>query len=194
MYWTVFLCYAGPLSIANAQITLELDAVYSPPAVVPTDPADMTYNAPEMDYMLEPVKVLLKDSSSNLVTEPTIVTLTTILATNLNVPGNPGDTYGGALCQHNKWTHRFGTCRYMDDGCIELNCNTTDPNYPLGKIEVETVNGIATFDRLLHTKYTGADQRRLRFFAEVNGTSATLDSNAFDVDCKCCVYNNCLSS
>lgn len=167
--------------------------MYSPPAVIPTDPSEMTYNAPEMDYMLEPVKVLVKDSNGDLVMQSTTVTVTTILATNLNTPGNPGDNYTGILCQHNKWTHRFGTCRYMDDACIELNCNTTDPSYPLGKIEVETVNGIASFERLLHTMYTGTDLRRLRFYAEVNGTSATLDSHAFGVDRKhlfqCTLHN-----
>ena len=158
--------------------------MYSPPAIIPSDPIDMIYNAPENDHMLEPVKVRVLSDGVNLLMDPVVVMATTILASNLNVP-NTGDTYTGALCQHNKWTHRYGTCRFMDDGCVELNCNTTDPAYPMGKVEVTSENGVAVFERLLHTVYTGTDDRRLRFFVEVNGTNATVDSNAFEVDRKC---------
>lgn len=173
------LVSVGPLC-CNAQLSLQLDPMFSPPLSIPTDPARMTYNAPEHDHMLEPVNVRVLSNGVNLM-EPVTVIATTILASNLNVP-NTGDNYNGTLCQHNKWTHRFGTCRFLDNNCMELNCNTTDPLYPLGKVEVTSVNGVASFERLLHTMYTGGNNRRLRFYAEFNGTTATVDSNIFGVD------------
>ena len=65
-----------------------------------------------------------------------------------------------------------------------MTCNTTDPNYPLGKVEVETVDGVASFERLLHTVHSGTDQRRIRFFADINGTVANVTTEAFEVTCK----------
>ena len=62
-----------------------------------------------------------------------------------------------------------------------MTCNTTDPSYPLGKVEVETVDGVASFERLLHTVYSGLDQRRIRFFADINGTMVNVTTEAFDV-------------
>jgi hypothetical protein len=41
-------------------------------------------------------------------------------------------------------------------------CNTTDPNYLLGKVEVESVDGVATFEHLVHTKYSGDNKQRIR--------------------------------
>ena len=182
MNFSVFFV-AGPISVGGAP-SLQLDPVFSPPAVIPTNPAEMFYNAPEMDHMLEPIKVLVLDDNGNLIMEPVMVTATTILTTNWNQPDNSGDTYNGTLCQHTKWSSRFGRCRFRFDDCIEMTCNTTDPAYPLGKVEVESVDGVATFERLLHTIYSGADQRRIRFYADINGTAINTVTNAFDVTCK----------
>ena len=162
---------------------LELDSTYSPPAVIPTDPALMYYNSPEMDHMLEPIKVQVVDDSGNLIMEPITVIATTILSTNWNSTG-AADSYTGMLCQHNKWSSRYGTCRFRFDDCIEMICNTTDPNYPLGKVEVESVDGVATFERLVHTKYSGDNQRRIQFSATVNGVTVNTVTNPFDVTCK----------
>ena len=171
--------------MALAQISLELDTDYSPPASIPTDPTELIYSAPAMDHILEPIKVRVLDVNGDLVNEPVTVIVTTILTTNWNQVGNPGDSYDGNLCQHNKWSHRFGRCRFEDDSCVELSCNTTDADYPLGKVEAVSEEGIAQFPRLLHTKQsTTTGQRRLRFYAEVNGTNATVVTNPFDVDCK----------
>ena len=145
---------------------------------------EMTYNAPALDYMLEPVKVNILDGGVPIL-EPVLVTATTILSTNENDSGNPGDPYPGTLCQHNKWSHRYAVCRYMFDDCIEMVCNTSDASFPLGKVEVLSENGVAEFHRLLHTLPTEAmGDRRLRFFASVNGTDVVVTSNAFSVDCK----------
>lgn len=168
----------------QAGISLDLDPNFSPPASIPSDPTQLVYNAPAMDHMLEVVKVRVLDDSSNLVTEPVTVIATTILASNWNQQDNPGDTYNGTLCMHNEWTSRYGTCRYNLNNCEELYCNTTDTDYPLGKIEVISEEGVATFPRLLHTEPSVNGQRRLRFYAEVNGTNATVVTNPFDVDCK----------
>ena len=170
--------------MVSGDANLELDSTYSPPAVIPTDPALMYYNSPEMDHMLEPIKVRVVDDIGNLITEPVTVVATTILSTNWDQPDNSGDSYAGTLCQHTKWSSRFGTCRFRFDDCIEMTCNTTDPNYPLGKVEVETVDGVASFERLLHTVYSGTDQRRIRFFADINGTMINVTTEAFDVTCK----------
>lgn len=143
----------------------------------------MIYTAPAMDYMLEPVKVRVKNNG-NLLMQPVTVIATTILATTSQDSKNVGDLYSGYLCQHNRRTHRSDTCRYTDDSCIEHKCVTTDPYYPLGKVEVQTVNGIATFDRLLHTVQSSLVQRRLRFYTEYNKQMTSVDSNAFRIDCK----------
>ncbi len=171
--------YAGP---GSTQLILQLDPIYSPPSSIPSNPADMIYNAPENDHMLEAVRVNILLDGVHLI-DPVTVTVTTILATNFN-SSNTVDSYTGTLCQHNKWTSTFETCRFMNNDCVELNCNTSDPYYPLGKVEAMSENGIATFDRLSHTKYTGFANRRLRFFAQYNGSSTMLDSNPFGVDCK----------
>ena len=163
--------------------TLELDSTYCPPAVVPTDPALMYYNSPEMDHMLEPIKVRVVDDNGNLITEPITVIATTILSTNWNATLH-ADPYTGMLCQHNKWSSRYGTCRFRFDDCIEMICNTSDPIFPLGKVEVNSVDGVASFERLVHTKYSGAHQRRIRFSAMVNGVTVNAVTNPFDVTCK----------
>ena len=176
-----FINFAGSLLVCAAP-SLDLDSTYSPPAVIPTDPALMYYNAPEMDHMLEPIKVTVMDSETlNRITEPITVIATTILSTNWDQPDNSGDTYAGTLCQHTKWSSRNGRCRFRFDDCIEMTCNTTDPNYPLGKVEVETVDGVASFERLLHTVHSGTDQRRIRFFADINGTVVNVTTEAFEV-------------
>ena len=164
--------------------SLQLDSIYSPLASIPTDPALMYYNSPEMDHMLEPIMVKVLDDNGNLITEPVIVIATTILSTNWDQPDNTGDMYTGMLCQHNKWSSRYGTCRFRFDDCIEMICNTSDPNYPLGKVEVESVDGVASFERLLHTKYSGDNQRRIRFTAAVNGVTVNVVTHPFDVTCK----------
>ncbi len=165
-------------------LTLRLDPMFSPPSTIPNNPADMIYNAPENDHMLQPVKVnVFSDAGTNYLMEPVMVIATTILAANFNI-SNTADSYTGTLCQHNKWTNTFEACRYSNNECVELSCNTSDPAYPLGKVEIMSENGIAVFDRLLHTRYTGSDNRRLRFFVQYNGTNATVDSNPFRVDCK----------
>ena len=165
--------------------TLELDSTYSPPAVIPSDPALMYYNSPEMDHMLEPIKVRVVDDNGDLVTQPVTVIATTILSTNWNHTGHEHpDPYTGTLCQHNRWSSRYGTCRYRFDDCMEMICNTTDPSYPLGKVEVKAVDGVASFERLLHTKYSGADQRRIQFSATINGVTVNAVTNPFDVTCK----------
>lgn len=172
-----FFFFLGPLG-TSGQPKLELDATYSPPATIPSDPADLIYSAPAMDHMLEPVKVLILDDNDNLITEPVTVVATTVLASGLP------DTYDGVLCTHNKWTHRFGLCRYLNDGCVELSCNSSDPSYPLGKVDVVSENGVATFPRLLHTKPSTNGQRELLFTALINGTEINVTSNPFNVDCK----------
>ena len=153
--------------------------MYSPPATIPSDPRELIYSAPAMDHMLEPVKVRVLDDNDNLITDPVTVVATTVLAS-----GFPGDLYDGILCTHNKWTHRVGRCRYMDDDCEELSCNSTDPSYPFGKVEVISENGVATFPRLLHTRPSTNGQRRLEFSAEINGTVVNITTHPFDVDCK----------
>ena len=189
-YWQVLHCYnsivtlplsaTGPLGTL-ATITLQLDPDYSPPASIPEDPTELIYNAPAMDHMLEPVKVRVLNSSGHLVTDSVTVVATTVLASSAGLTGNPGDTYNGTLCQHNLWTHRFLTCRFLDDNCTELSCNTTDPDYPLGKVEVVSENGIAEFPRLLHTEPSTNGQRILRFYAEYEGEDDTVETNALNV-------------
>ena len=185
--------YAGPI-LVSGDASLELDSTYSPPAVIPSDPALMYYNSPEMDHMLEPIKVRVVDDNGDLVTQPVTVIATTILSTNWDQPDNSGDSYTGTLCQHTKWSSRFGTCRFRFDDCIEMTCNTTDPTYPLGKVEVETVDGVASFERLLHTVYSDTDQRRIRFFADINGTMVNVTTEAFDVTRKFLANSNYLFS
>ena len=177
----VRICVAtltGPLC-ALAQPRLELDPEYSPPATIPSDPRELIYSAPAMDHMLEPVKVRVLDDNDNWITEPVKVIATTVLASGL-----PGDVYDGIICTHNKWTHRAGRCRYMDNNCEELSCNSTDPSYPFGKVEVISENGVATFPRLLHTRPSTNGQRRLEFSAEINGTTVNITTHPFNVDCK----------
>jgi hypothetical protein len=174
---------AGPILVSGqSEIFLSLDQKFSPPTFTPSNPAVMYYNSPAMDHMLQPIKVRVVDDFGDRITEPSItITATTILGTNWDQPDNFGDTYTGTLCQHTKWSSRFGTCRYRFDDCIEMTCNTTDPNYPLGKVVAETVEGVATFERLLHTVYSGTDKRRIRFFGELNGTMLNVTTDAFDV-------------
>ena len=159
---------------------LELDLDYSPPLVIP-QPEQQIYNAPANDYMLEPVKVRLL-LNNLLVLTPITVTATTILASNVNVSGNPGDTYNGTLCVHSNWLHINRACRYED--CVRFKCNSTDPQFPLGKVEAVTESGVASFHRLLHTHPSTNGQRRLRFFAEISSTVVNVSSHAFNVDCK----------
>jgi len=165
-------------------LTLELDPEYSPPATIPTDPRATVYSSPANDHMLEPVKVRVLDGG-NLVTDSVTVIATTIDEANFNVP-NTGDTYSGIICTHRAYFSRFNWCRYLVDGeCeSELICNTTDSMYPLGKVEVESVNGVAEFPRLLHTEPSVGSNRRLRFTASHGGNTATVDSNPFAVHCK----------
>lgn len=183
-----FIIVSSPLSAgppcALAAISLQLDSEYSPPPFIPSDPSELIYSAPAMDHMLEPIKVQVLDGSGNLLNESVTVVATTVLASNANSSGNPGDTYNGTLCQHNLWTHRYATCRYTGDNCVELSCNSSDLNYPLGKVEVVAEDGVAEFPRLLHTEPSTNGQRILRFFAEHDGNSAEVETNAFDVDCK----------
>ena len=136
-----------------------------------------------MDHMLEPIKVQVTDSE-NLITEPIAAIATTILSTNWNQSDNLGDAYAGTLCQHTKWSSRHGRCQFRFDNCIKMTCNTTDTNYPLGKVEVETVDGVASFEWLLHTVHSGTDQKRIRFFADINGTVVNVTMEAFEVTCK----------
>ena len=176
---------SGPLC-ALAQLRLELDPEYSPPATIPSDPRELIYSAPAMDHMLEPVKVRVLDDNDNWITEPVTVVATTVLSSGL-----PGDLYDGILCTHNKWTHRAGRCRYMEDNCEELSCNSTDPSYPFGKVEVISENGVATFPRLLHTRPSTNGQRRLEFSAEINGTTVNVTTHPFNVDCKLTLFYSC---
>ena len=190
-----FVCVSSTAVSWNAAVavpTLSLDPVFSPPSVIPTDPNLMVYNAPAMDHMLQEVRVLVRDSGGSLVTYPVTVTATTILSTNWNVVGNPGDMYNGTLCQHGRWFGRLLVCRYPYDDCIEMVCNTTDVvNYPLGQVTAETSNGVAAFPRFLHTVPSVANQRRLRFFATVEGVDLTAVTEPFDVQCKCGVELAC---
>ena len=151
----------------------------------------MIYSSPANDHMLEPVKVNVLDDSGNPVMASVTVIATTIDQANLNVP-NTGDTYDGELCIHRAYFSRFNWCRYLTDPdarrtgvgtCAdELICDTTDANYPLGKVQIASVDGVAEFPRLLHTKQAfGADGRRLRFSADYGGQSASVDSNAFEI-------------
>ena len=65
----------------------------------------MYYNAPEMDHMLEPIK--MDSDNGYLIAEPIAIIATTILSTNWDQPDNSGDTYNGTLCQHTKWSSRL---------------------------------------------------------------------------------------
>ena len=141
----------------------------------------MIYSAPEMDHMLEPIKVKVLDANQDRITDPVTVTATTISSRSWKEPNNSSDAYSGTLCQHTKWSSRFGRCRFRFDNCVEMTCDTTDSVYPLGKVEVNTVNGMATFERLLHTKYSGTRKRRIRFTAIVDGVTITAVTNPFDV-------------
>ena len=97
----ILYLYTGVLAIpAPMGPSLKLDPVFSPPAVNPTAPTQMDYNAPEMDHMLEPIKVQVLDDNGDLILDPVMVTATTILTTNWNQTDNSGDTYTGTLCQH----------------------------------------------------------------------------------------------
>lgn len=173
-------------------LQLQLDTDFSPPSVLPTDPADMTYSSPAMDHMLLPVKVNVLDDSGDPVTASVTVIVTTIDQANLNVP-NTGDSYNGQLCMHRAYFSRFGWCRYLTDPddrrtgvgtCAgELICDTSDTDYPLGKVQVTSMDGVAEFPRLVHTTPAVSSNRRLRFSAEYGGESATVDSNSFEVHC-----------
>lgn len=177
-----------------AQPTLQLDTVFSPPATIPTDPRLLVYSAPAMDHMLQEVKVLVRDSNGSLVTYPVTVTATTTLASNWNDTSNPGDTYNGTLCLHNRWFSRLLVCRFPYDNCVEMSCDTTDANYPLGKVTAQTSGGVASFPRLLHTEPSLTGQRRLRFFATVEGVNVTVVTEPIEVHCECCMrwYKYCL--
>lgn len=173
--------------MAVAQPTLQLDSMFSPPAVIPTDPTLLVYSAPAMDHMLQEVNVLVRDSNGSLVTYPVTVTATTILASNSNDTSNSGDTYNGTLCQHHRWLSRLLVCRFPYDNCTEMTCNTTDAAFPLGMVTAETTDGVASFPRLLHTEPSLTGQRRLRFFATVEGVNLTVVTEPFEVHCECCM-------
>ena len=137
-----------------------------------------------MDHMLKPIKVLVKHSSNNsLISERIEVTATTILASNQNVDGNPGDWYSGDFCQHAFWFNRFWYNRYYMDGGVEMHCNKSDPDYPNGKVINWAEDGIAEFPRLVHTKYFN-ETRRVIFFVSHNGMMANVSTNPIRVHCK----------
>lgn len=189
---------AGPLCTQALQ--LELDADFSPPSTLPTEPADMMYSSPANDHMLLPVKVNVLDDDGDPIMDSVTVIATTIDEANLNA-ANTGDTYDGELCMHRAYFSRFNWCRYLTDPndrrfgvgtCAdELICNTTDTDYPNGKVEVISVDGVAEFHRLVHTT-PASSERRLRFYAEYGAESDTVDSNAFEVHrtflCACAVH------
>ena len=162
----------------------------SPPATLPTNPADMIYSSPAMDHNLLPVLVLVQDDSGNPITDPVTVFATTIDTNNVGVP-NTGDTYDGQLCTHREYFSRFGWCRYLTDStdrrtgvgeCAdELICDNTDPLYPHGKVNATSVNGVAEFPRLVHTTPALSAHRRLRFYAEHGADTASVDSEEFEV-------------
>ena len=143
--------------------------------------------------MLLPVKVLVLDDAGDPITDEVTVFGTTIWTGNAGGP-NDGDTYDGELCMHRAYFSRFGWCRYLTDPdarrtgvgtCAdELICDASDPDYPKGKVNATSVNGVAEFPRLLHTTPAyDLDNRRLRFYAEHGAESATVDSNEFSVHC-----------
>ena len=162
----------------------------SPPATLPTEPADMIYSSPAMDHNLQPVLVRVLDDSGNLITDSVTVFATTIDTDNVGA-SNTDDMYDGQLCMHREYFSRFGWCRYLTDAtdrrigvgtCAdELICDNTDPSYPEGKVNTTSVNGVAEFPRLVHTTPALSAHRRLRFNAEHGGDSATVDSEEFEV-------------
>ena len=166
----------------DGQIYLGLDLVYSPPAVIPEEGKDLIYSSPEMDHMLEPIKVwVLHTSNNSIVVEPVLVVATTILGSNGDDDGNPGDWYDGELCQHAFWFNRFWYPRYFMDGGVEMHCNKTDPLYPNGKVERWSKDGVAEFPRLLHTKYFN-ETRRIRFFVTYSGVTSNITTNPIRID------------
>ena len=181
---------AGPLCTQGLELVLDED--FSPPATIPTDPADMIYSSPANDHMLLPVKVRVHDDNGDPIMAGITVFATTIDGANLGAP-NDGDTYDGELCMHRAYFSRFNWCRYLTDpdarrtgvgSCAdELICDTSDPAYPHGKLNGTSVDGVAEFSRLVHTAPTPSSTRRLRFFAEYGADSNTIDSNAFEVHC-----------
>ena len=179
---------AAPL--CSEALQLVLDATMSPPATLPTDPADMTYSSPAMDHNLQPVLVHVQDNSGNPITDPVTVFATTIDTNNV-MGSNAGDMYDGQLCVHREYFSRFGWCRYLTDPTArrtgvgecadELICDVTDSDYPKGKVNATSVNGVAEFPRLVHTTPALSANRRLRFYAEHGTDSATVDSEEFEV-------------
>lgn len=192
---------AGPL--CSQALRLELDADYSPPSTLPTDPADMIYSSPANDHMLLPVKVKVLDDNGDPVTDSVTVVATTIDESNFNAP-NTGDTYDGELCMHREYFSRFAWCRYLTNPndrwygvgtCADELICSNDTNYPNGKVDVISVDGVAEFHRLVHTSPALSSNRRLRFYAEYGAESDTVDSNAFEVHrtflCACAVHFLC---
>lgn len=169
-----------------------LDTTFSPPTPLPTDPTNMPYSSPAGDHNLLPILVHVQDLSGNAITDAVTVFATTIDTNNVGA-ANTGDTYDGELCIHRAYFSRFGWCRYIYDAdarrtgigtCApELICDTTDVNYPKGKVNVTSVDGVATFPRLVHTTPALTAHRRVRFYAEYGPSSATVDSNEFEVHC-----------
>ena len=169
---------------------MQLDADFSPPATLPTDPADMIYSSPANDHMLQPVKVHVLDGAGDPLMDSVTVFATTIDTMNFGM-SNAGDSYSGQLCIHRAYFSRFGWCRYLTDptdrrtgvgDCAdELICDTTDADYPKGKVNATSVDGVAEFSRLVHTEPATSSDRRLRFYAEHGGQSATVDSNEFEI-------------
>lgn len=167
-----------------------LDQVYSPPSTLPTDPADMIYSSPANDHNLLPVKVHVLDDSGDPIMDSVTVYATTIDTNNFNA-SNAGDTYDGQLCMHRAYFSRFGWCRYLEDpdnrrtgigNCAdELICDLTDTDYPHGRVNATSVDGVAEFPRLVHTTPAIDSNRRLRFNAEYGADSATVDCEEFEV-------------
>ena len=119
--------------------------------------------------------------ADSIVVEPVLVVATTILGSNGDDDGNPGDWYDGELCQHAFWFNRFWYPRYFMDGGVEMHCNKTDPLYPNGKVERWSKDGVAEFPRLLHTKYFN-ETRRIRFFVTYNGVTSNITTNPIRID------------
>ena len=134
--------------------------------------------------MLQPIIVYLKHTSNNsLVAGQVEITATTILAANQNDPLNPGDWYNGEICEHSFWFSRYWFHRYYPDMDIELQCDTSDSDYPNGKVVNWAINGTAEFPRLLHTKYFNVT-RRILFSVDYSGSSAYIATNPIRVDRK----------
>ena len=152
----------------------------------------MIYSSPANDHNLLPVKVHVLDDNGDPITDSVTVYATTIDTENAG-GSNAGDTYGGQLCMHRAYFSRFGWCRYLTDAddrrtgvgtCAdELICDLTDTDYPQGKMNATSVDGVAEFPRLVHTEPATDSNRRLRFNAQYGTDTATVDSEEFEVHC-----------